>query len=178
MYFVKSIHHYSLQQQQQQINIRIKLNNRILLITPNLISSHIAMFGKIGSVILLVDDMERSYDFYSKKLGLRTKVKSRDWIEFFNSGTSLALHPRKRKSSKESPNMSSDILVGFMVSDLDTLVQDLKAKNIKFFKEPKQEPFGKHTIIVDPDDHLISIAEITSSGTDEGFDLIGFIGRE
>lgn len=136
------------------------------------------MFSKIGSVILLVDDMERSYDFYSKMLGLKTKVKSRDWIEFFNSGTSLALHPKKRKSSKESSNPSSDILVGFMVSDLDTLVEDLKAKNIKFFKEPKQEPFGKHTIIVDPDDHLISIAEITSSGTDEGFDLIGFIGRE
>lgn len=136
------------------------------------------MFGKIGSVILLVDNMESSFDFYSKTLGLKTKVKSRDWIEFFASGTSLALHPRKRKSSEQSDHSNSDILVGFMVSDLDNVVKELKEKNIKFFKEPKEEPFGKHTIIVDPDDHLISIAEITSTGTDEGFDLIGFIGRE
>ncbi|MFB5600064.1 MAG: VOC family protein [Nitrososphaeraceae archaeon] len=136
------------------------------------------MFGKIGSVILLVDNMESSFDFYSKTLGLKTKVKSRDWIEFFTSGTSLALHPRKRKSSGQSDHSNSDILVGFMVSDLDNVVKELKEKNIKFFKEPREEPFGKHTIIVDPDDHLISIAEITSTGTDEGFDLIGFIGRE
>jgi catechol 2,3-dioxygenase-like lactoylglutathione lyase family enzyme len=137
------------------------------------------MFRKIGSVILLVDNMERSFDFYSKVLGLKIKVKSKDWIEFFDSGTTLALHPRKKKFSKESNQHSNaDILVGFMVSDLDNLVKDLLAKNIKFFKEPKEEPFGKHTIIVDPDGHLISIAEITSTGTDEGFDLIGFIGRE
>ncbi len=31
------------------------------------------MFSKIGSVILLVEDMEHSFEFYSKVLGLKTK---------------------------------------------------------------------------------------------------------
>lgn len=137
------------------------------------------MFSKIGSVILLVEDMERSFEFYSKVLGLKTKTKSPDWIEFFDKGTTLALHPRKRKLEKKNDQDSdTNILVGFMVGDLDNLVSDLRTKNISFFKEPKQEPFGKHTIITDPDGHLISIAEITSKETTEEFDLIGFLGAE
>ncbi|MGA9941190.1 MAG: VOC family protein, partial [Nitrososphaeraceae archaeon] len=88
------------------------------------------------------------------------------------SGTVLALHPTTTKV-KQSPSM----LVGFMVSDLDAIATTLKKKNVKFFKEPKEESFGKHAIIEDPDGHLISIAEIKSK-LSEGFDLIGLIGAE
>jgi len=135
------------------------------------------MFGKIGSVILLVDDMERSTKFYKDTIGLKLKVKTTDWIEFFEKGTTLALHPR-RKDADEKRKGHPNILVGFMVSDLDQVVKDLKAKNVKFFKEPKSEPFGKHAIILDPDDHLISLAEIQSTKSTEEFDLIGFLGAE
>jgi lactoylglutathione lyase len=45
------------------------------------------------------------------------------------------------------------------------------------FKEPKEEPFGKHTILEDPDGHLISIAQIESKSA-EGFDLLGFFGTD
>lgn len=30
---------------------------------------------------------------------------------------------------------------------------------MKFFKEPKKEPFGEHAIILDPDGYMISIVE-------------------
>jgi lactoylglutathione lyase len=68
-------------------------------------------------------------------------------------------------------------LVGFMVSNLETVAKKLKDKKVEFFKEPKEESFGKHAILADPDGHLISIAEI-SSKISEGFDLIGLIGAE
>jgi lactoylglutathione lyase len=136
------------------------------------------MFNKIGSVILLVGDMERSTQFYKDTIGLKLKVKTTDWIEFFDKGTTLALHPRKRKGKDESDDGHTNVLVGFMVSDLDQVVKDLKAKNVGFFKEPKSEPFGKHAIILDPDHHLISIAEIQSTKFTEEFDLIGFLGAE
>ena len=61
------------------------------------------MFSKIGSVILLVDDMERSTLFYKDTLGLKLKVKTTDWIEFFEKGTTLALHPRRRKKLHRRP---------------------------------------------------------------------------
>jgi hypothetical protein len=64
-----------------------------------------------------------------------------------------------------------------MVGDLEAEVEQLQKKNVKFFKKLKDEPFGKHAIIEDPDGHLISLAEIKSKG-DKGFDLIGFFGAE
>jgi catechol 2,3-dioxygenase-like lactoylglutathione lyase family enzyme len=67
--------------------------------------------------------------------------------------------------------------VGFEVGDLEATVKKLKEKKVKFFKKPKEEPFGKHAIVQDPDGHLISIAEIKEKSA-EGFDLLGLIGAE
>lgn len=118
--------------------------------------------------------MKKSVKFYKDTLGLPIKTESADWTEFFSDGTVLALHPAKKKYKlKAGPN----ILIGFMVSDLDDSVKQLKKKKVKFFKKPNEEPFGKHTIIVDPDGHLISIVQLKAKPT-EGFDLLGLIGTE
>lgn len=131
-------------------------------------------FGKIGAVILLVSDMETSTRFYRDVLNLPIKSQSKDWTEFFNRETVLALHPARKA---QQPSSQEKVLVGFMVDDLEAQVELLRKKNVKFFKKLKDEPFGKHAIIEDPDGHLISLAEIKSKG-DEGFDLIGFFGAE
>lgn len=130
-------------------------------------------FKRLGAVILLVSDMDKSMKFYRDVLELPVKNTSPEWVEFFSSGTVLALHPSKNKTRTKN----SGVLVGFMVSDLESVAQKLKDKNVQFFKKPKEESFGKHAIIVDPDGHLISIAEISSKSS-EGFDLIGLIGAE
>lgn len=118
--------------------------------------------------------MDKSIKFYRDTLGIPIKTKSKDWTEFFTKDTVLALHPAKKKSSIKT---GSGMLVGFEVSDLDYTVKNLKEKKVKFFKKPKEEPFGKHAIIRDPDGHLVSIAEIKEKSA-EGFDLLGLIGRE
>jgi hypothetical protein len=64
-----------------------------------------------------------------------------------------------------------------MVNDLDNVVRILRERNVRFFKSPREETFGKHTIIQDPDGHLISIAEIKSKPSEE-FDLLGLLGAE
>jgi catechol 2,3-dioxygenase-like lactoylglutathione lyase family enzyme len=134
------------------------------------------LFTKVGAVILLVSDVARSTKFYKDILELPIKTKSSDWVEFFATDTTLALHPIKNKSKNIKPS-SGGVLVGFMVSDLESTAKTLKEKNVKFFKEPKNESFGKHAIIEDPDGHLISIAEMKSKAADE-FDLLGLLGAE
>jgi catechol 2,3-dioxygenase-like lactoylglutathione lyase family enzyme len=114
------------------------------------------MFHKIGAVILLVSDMKRSTKFYRDTLGMKLKKQSKDWIEFSEGGTVLALHPASRKKIRKNNSM----LVGFSVSDFDDVVNGLKKKKVKFFKKPKAEPFGKHAIVQDPDGHLISIVQM------------------
>jgi lactoylglutathione lyase len=131
-------------------------------------------FKKVSAVILLVTNMKKSVHFYKSTLGLPIKSESEDWTEFYSSGTVLALHPAKKK---DSLRLLPDMLIGFMVNDLDHSVRELKKKRVKFFKKPTDESFGKHTIIIDPDGHLISIAELKTKLT-EGFDLLGLIGTE
>ena len=114
------------------------------------------MFKKIGAVILLVSDMDRSKDFYTKTLGMQLKHESADWIEFAKEGsTVVALHPIKKKAKQDNHNTEvkrsiSDILVGFNVSDLQIACDELEKKNVKFYKEMSIEHFGKHAIIEDP----------------------------
>ena len=132
-------------------------------------------FRKVGAVILLVSNMEKSIKFYNEILELPIKTQSKDWTEFFNKDTVLALHPAPKK--KSILRVGSGTLVGFEVSDLNSTVEKLKQKRVKFFKKPKEEPFGKHAIVQDPDGHLISIAEINEKSS-EGFDLLGLIGAE
>lgn len=134
------------------------------------------MFRKIGAVILLVSDMGRSIDFYKNTLGLPLKSSSPDWAEFFKDGTTLALHPMKKKL-KEQVGSRVGMLVGFMVSNMDETYQNLKKKNVKFLKEPKDESFGKHAIILDPDGYMISIAQLKVKVTEE-VDLFGALGIE
>jgi lactoylglutathione lyase len=131
-------------------------------------------FNRVGAVILLVSNMEKSVKFYRDTLGLPIKTKSKDWTEFFNNDTVMALHPAKKKNNIKT---GSGMLVGFEVGDLEATVKELKEKRVKFFKKPKEEPFGKHAIVQDPDGHLISIAEIKEKSA-EGFDLLGLIGAE
>lgn len=134
------------------------------------------LFRKIGAVILLVSDMERSIAFYKNTLSLPLKNSSHDWAEFFKDGTTLALHPIKKKL-KEQAGSRVGMLVGFMVSSMDETYQNLKKNNVKFLKEPKEETFGKHAIILDPDGYMISIAQLKVKVADE-VDLFGALGIE
>jgi lactoylglutathione lyase len=120
------------------------------------------MFNRIGAVILLVHDMKKSIDFYSNVLGMEKKRESEDWVEFLKQGTVLALHPMKKKKEQNNntTTKNTSMLIGFNLSDLESLCSDLDKKNVKFYKNLTVESFGRHAIIEDPDGHLISLAEM------------------
>jgi lactoylglutathione lyase len=133
-------------------------------------------FRKLGAVILLVSDMNKSIQFYRETLNLPLKKESDEWTEFFNKETVLALHPVKHKEKLKS---GQHILIGFSASDFDNTVNKLKEKGVVFFKNPKEEGFGMHAIIEDPDGHLISIVKLKGNQNEEdGFDFLGLVGAE
>jgi predicted enzyme related to lactoylglutathione lyase len=111
--------------------------------------------------------MNKSIDFYNNVLGMEKKQESEDWVEFVKQGTVLALHPIGKKKSKSDEQKkisrsakSGNILIGFNVSDLESVCNELNKKNVKFYKDLKNESFGKHAIIEDPEGNLISLAEM------------------
>ena len=106
------------------------------------------------------------------------KKESDEWTEFFNKETVLALHPIKHKEIR-SLKSGQHILLGFSASDFDNTINKLKEKGVVFFKNPKEEGFGKHAIIEDPDGHLISIVKLKDNqNEEEGFDFLGLVGAE
>ncbi|MER5174738.1 MAG: VOC family protein [Candidatus Nitrosocosmicus sp.] len=133
-------------------------------------------FRKLSAVILLVSDMNRSVQFYKEVLNIPLKKRSDEWTEFFNKETVLALHPAKRKEKLKS---GQHILIGLSASDFDQTIKNLQEKEVVFFKKPREEGFGKHAIIEDPDGHLISIVKLKENPQDpDGFDFLGLIGAE
>jgi predicted enzyme related to lactoylglutathione lyase len=133
-------------------------------------------FRKLSAVILLVSDMNTSVQFYKEILNIPLKKRSDEWTEFFNKETVLALHPAKNKEKLKS---GQHILIGFSASDFDQTIKNLQEKKVAFFKNPREEGFGKHAIIEDPDGHLISIVKLKENPQDpDGFDFLGLIGAE
>ncbi len=133
-------------------------------------------FRKLGAVILLVSDMNKSVQFYKEILNIPLKKKSDEWTEFFNKETVLALHPAKNKEKIKS---GQHILVGFSASDFEQTIRNLQDKKVIFFKNPREEGFGKHAIIEDPDGHLISIVKLKENPLEgDGFDFLGLVGAE
>ena len=133
-------------------------------------------FRKLGAVILLVSDMNKSVQFYKEILNIPLKKKTDEWTEFFNKETVLALHPAKNKEKVKS---GQHILVGFSASDFDQTMRNLQDKKVIFFKNPREEGFGKHAIIEDPDGHLISIVKLKENPLEgDGFDFLGLVGAE
>ncbi len=124
------------------------------------------MFGKISAIILLVADAPKLIRFYRDVLELEVKQESEDWIELSTKegSTVLALYPKRDKEKpanvKQGLDSGRNTLIGFNVSDLDSVCKELEKRGVNFFKRPAEESFGKHAIIEDPEGNLISIAEM------------------
>jgi predicted enzyme related to lactoylglutathione lyase len=124
------------------------------------------MFGKINAIILLVADAPKLIRFYRDVLELEVKQESEDWIELSTKegSTVLALYPKRDKKKPSNVKQGLDggrnTLIGFNVSDLDSVCNELDKRGVSFFKRPSEESFGKHAIIEDPEGNLISIAEM------------------
>lgn len=131
---------------------------------------------------LFTKDIRRAVEFYRDDLGLPLQSLTQDTAEFFSSGTRMIIRvdDREQTGSKATAAITAirpGILLGFTVQNIDELCELLKKKGVKFLKEPRDEAFGRHAIILDPDDHMISLAQLKGVVQEE-FDLLGAIGTE
>lgn len=124
------------------------------------------MFAKISAIILIVEDATKLIKFYRDILELRVKQESENWIELSTKegSTVLALYPKRGEKKPSSIKLGlgegRNTLIGFNVSDLDSICKELENRGVSFYKRPSEESFGKHAIIEDPEGNLISIAEM------------------
>ena len=110
---------------------------------------------KVGNVILTVKDLNKSVEFYNKILGMPIKKQRDNWVDLGQSGALLSLHP----ASAELLTPNDMIMIGFVVGDVSSAIDELKSKNVKIHRDIQNKSSGKNAIILDPDDYMISLFE-------------------
>lgn len=114
---------------------------------------------KVGNVILAVKDLNKSVEFYNKILGMPIKNVRENWIDLGQSGAMLSLHPAVESSPHVGTSIDNGIMIGLLVGDVASAVDELKSKNIRMHRDIQERGAGKNAIILDPDDYMISLFE-------------------
>ena len=130
---------------------------------------------KVGNVILAVKDLNKSVEFYNKILGMPIKNVRENWIDLGQSGAMLSLHPAVESSPHVGTSMDNGIMIGLLVGDVASAVDELKSKNIRIHREIQERGAGKNAIILDPDDYMISLFEPNFSA-EKNIQSGGYIG--
>ena len=114
---------------------------------------------KVGNVILAVRDLNKSIEFYNKILGMPIKRQRENWVDLGQSGALLSLHPADASSPHSGTSVDNGILIGLLVGDVASAVDELKSKDVKIHRDIQEREAGKNAIILDPDDYMISLFE-------------------
>ncbi len=107
--------------------------------------------------MLVSKNPARSRDFYRDVLGLTVGVdQAPDWVDFpLGGGAMLGIHPEDPTTNLMlAPGSLSN---GFVVDDVDAFIAGVKAHGVPVVVEPRDEPFGRHAIIADPDGYTVQI---------------------
>jgi predicted enzyme related to lactoylglutathione lyase len=115
------------------------------------------MIGKLTTIMLIVKNMDRSATFYRDIVGLKLEMYTPEWSSLSAGNITLGLHPES-PHAKVAPTMGCTF--GFEVSDIQKLVQELKAKGVPFVMEPLHEDFGWLAIFSDPDGYPVQLVQL------------------
>jgi len=114
---------------------------------------------KVGNVILAVKDIDKSLQFYHEIIGLPIKNQRRSWVDLGTTGAILSLHPASLTAQHIGSSIENGITIGFLVGDVKSAVEELRAKGITIYRDIIEKDAGKNAVILDPDDYLISLFE-------------------
>jgi|SRR5258708_6071261 catechol 2,3-dioxygenase-like lactoylglutathione lyase family enzyme len=110
--------------------------------------------------VIYVSNMERSTAFYRDTLGLPLKFTSPGWTEFSNGGTVMALHKHMGGEAGAAQPAAGQATLVFVVDDLQSVYETLKAEGVHFSLEPQKQPSGlTFGVLSDPDGFGITLQQ-------------------
>ena len=117
------------------------------------------MFEKVAFTMYPVKDMARAEQFYRETLGLGAStgsVKS-GWVEFDLPGggcIALTVHAQAQPGGKEGGT------IAFEVTDLDRLIEELKARNVTFLATDIESPVCRMAMCADSEGNRIVLHQL------------------
>jgi lactoylglutathione lyase len=114
---------------------------------------------RVGNVILAVKDIEKSVKFYNEIIGLPIRQQRRSWVDLGSKGALISLHPASQDAPHTGTSVENGITIGFLVGDLKSSLEELKAHGVKIYRDLVEKDAGKNAIVLDPDEYMISLFE-------------------
>ena len=114
---------------------------------------------------LLVADIDRSIEFYTKKLGFGIDFRYED----FYSGISkdgFSIHLKVGKPSIEDRRKrrnKQDLDIVFSVDGIEDLYEEISGKSLDLIQPMRKMDYGKEFYVADPDGYIIAFLEETTS---------------
>ena len=109
----------------------------------------------------LVTDIDRSIEFYIKKLGFDIDFRYQDFYAgVIKDGYSIHLKTGKPSiEERKNKRKNQDLDVVFSVDGIEDLYKELLNKFVECMQPLQNMPYGKEFYIADPDGYIISFLE-------------------
>ncbi|WP_207933224.1 VOC family protein [Actinomadura sp. GC306] len=113
-------------------------------------------------MILYVRDLAASIAFYRDVLGLAFKFEDAGYAEFATETTRFALYEQRRAdwltNTRTTPGPAAEVV--FMVENVDTEAERLRALGAEILSGPADRPWGHRTLhVADPDGFIVELAQ-------------------
>ena len=109
----------------------------------------------------LVTDLDRSIEFYAKKLGFDIDFRYEDFYSgVIKDGHSIHLksgQPSLEERQNRRDNEDLDII--FSVQGIEDLYEEYSARSVEFAQPLRDMAYGKEFYIADPDGYIIGFLE-------------------
>jgi|ERR1022692_2323805 predicted enzyme related to lactoylglutathione lyase len=123
----------------------------------------------ISVVSLFVNDIDRTVEFYTKKLGWEKTMDvpmgdGSRWVTVAPAGSQTAF-----TLAKDSPNWSPDKVGGFSgvimeVDDVFQTAEQLKKSGVELEEEPRREPWGGWAMFKDSEGNIHGLHSPVTAG--------------
>jgi catechol 2,3-dioxygenase-like lactoylglutathione lyase family enzyme len=112
------------------------------------------MIPQFRQILLMVENVPASIEFYCQGLGLKVNAATATWAELEADGTIIALH-----ATTEPSQIGGSPILSFHVEDIYTTIEDLEAMGGRLEGTVRQPPFGKVALVRTPDGHLLNLLQ-------------------
>jgi predicted enzyme related to lactoylglutathione lyase len=112
---------------------------------------------------LLVADIDRSIEFYTKKLGFEIDFRYGDFYAgIIKDGFSVHLKTGKPSTDERQNKRDNEHLdIIFSVEDIEYLYEEFASRSVEVIQTLRKMPYGKEFYIADPDRYIIAFLQET-----------------
>ncbi|HEY1506327.1 MAG TPA: VOC family protein [Stellaceae bacterium] len=120
---------------------------------------------RMEGMTLAVTNVQRSVDFYTKKLGFRVEMNSAPHFALVRVGTGPSIgllangHAMPKGTKPATKPQRASIHVELSTDDLDGVYKKLKVRGVKFTEPPHDEAWERSAQARDPDGYTIEFAQ-------------------